>query len=114
MEKAERLKIAIEEIALMRTGCVLEWKETLDEGARTVDIGYTSMAENSRLGRKLRGPKQIEWETEQAELAKQHPGLTPKPFPEEMLEPITPEMIELFRLEILQALLRESAINTKH
>ncbi len=118
MPTAERLKIAIEEIAALRTNCTLEWKETLDESARTLAVGYVSDAEAHTLGRKLKDAAERAWDRE-AELkmrearalGRDEPA---KPYPAELLVPLTPELIDGYRIEILRALLREGAINTKH
>jgi hypothetical protein len=117
MSTVERLKIAIEEVALVRTGCALEWKETLDEKARTLAVGFVSDAEAHTLGRKLKDVDELAWDREQELLVREARSrgqdLNPQPCPPELVAPLTPELVDSYRLQILKALLREGAVNTK-
>lgn len=117
MSTVERLKIAIEEVALVRTGCTLEWKETLDEQARTLAVGFVSEAEAHTLGRKLKGEAEFMWDREQELLVREarvrNQEVNPVPCPADKLEALTPDLIEGYRLQILKSLLREGAVNVK-
>ena len=117
MSTADRLRIAIEEVAVVRTGCALEWKEVLDEQARTLAVGFVSDAENHVLGRKLKDEAELAWDREQElrvrEARIRGLDLDPEPYPRELLVPLTPELIDVYRQQILKALLREGAVNVK-
>lgn len=117
MDAVERLKIAIEEVAFVRTGCTLAWTETVDEQARTLALGYVSDHEAHTLGRKLKDDAELAWDREQELLVREARArgqdLNQAPYPRELLTPLTPELIEVYRLQILKALLREGAVNVK-
>jgi len=117
MLKVERLKIAIEEVALVRMGLPIVWQEQLDEEARTLAVGYISDHDAPMLGRKLKDDTEIAWDREQ-ELLVREARLQGKecmavPLPESDRAPLTQELVDKYRIDILQALLREGAVNTK-
>jgi hypothetical protein len=112
MNTVERLKIAIEEVAFVRTGCELTWSERIDLEARTIAVGFNSVAEAHELGRKLRNPEEIEWDLEAAQKARDQ-NMAPMPYPTSMLKPLSEEVIDACRIDILRSLLKEGAINVK-